>query len=76
MIINVIGNSGENWGAAYFSGSTGRSALMSFTEALDHRGFYHSIKILGINPSPVATDRLLKIIKRKAIDTLGVETRW
>ena len=29
-----------------------------------------------VNPGPVATDRMLKIMKRKAIDILGDETRW
>ena len=37
VIINVIGNSGENWDAAYFAGSTGNAALMSFTKALGGR---------------------------------------
>ena len=76
MIINFFVNSGENWDAAYSAGSTGRSALMFFTKALGGRGLNHSIRILGINPSPLATDSLLKIIKRKVIDTLGVEMRW
>ena len=33
-------------------------------------------RIIGVNPGPVATDRMLKIMKRKAIDMLGDETRW
>ena len=31
VIVNIIGNSGENWDAAYFAGSTGNAALMSLT---------------------------------------------
>ena len=34
VILNVIGNSGENWDASYIAGSTGNAALMSFTRAL------------------------------------------
>ncbi|MEE2774287.1 MAG: SDR family oxidoreductase [Pseudomonadota bacterium] len=76
VIINIIGNSGENWDAAYFAGSTGNAALMSFTKALGGRSLNHGIRIIGVNPGPVATDRMLKIMKRKAIDILGDEARW
>ena len=76
VIVNIIGNSGENWDAAYFAGSTGNAALMSFTKALGGRSLNHGIRIVGVNPGPVATDRMLKIMKRKAIDLLGDETRW
>ena len=76
VIINVIGNSGENWDAAYFAGSTGNAALMSFTKALGGRSLNHGIRIVGVNPGPVATDRMLKIMRIKAIDMLGDEKRW
>jgi len=76
VIINVIGNSGENWDASYIAGSTGNAALMSFTKALGGRSMDDGIRVVGINPGPVATDRMLKIMKRKAIDMLGDESRW
>ncbi|MBR0642335.1 SDR family oxidoreductase [Plastoroseomonas hellenica] len=76
VIINVIGNSGENWDASYFAGSTGNAALMSFTKAIGGRSLDDGIRVIGINPGPVATDRMLKIMKRKAIDMLGDEARW
>ncbi len=34
------------------------------------------MRVVGVNPGPVATDRMLKIMKRKAIDMLGDESRW
>jgi NAD(P)-dependent dehydrogenase (short-subunit alcohol dehydrogenase family) len=76
VIINVIGNSGENWDASYFAGSTGNAALMSFSKAIGGRSLDDGIRVVGINPGPVATDRMLKIMRRKAIDMLGDETRW
>ena len=76
VIVNIIGNSGENWDAAYFAGSTGNAALMSFTKALGGRSLNHGVRIIGVNPGPVATDRMLKIMKRKAIDMLDDEARW
>jgi NAD(P)-dependent dehydrogenase (short-subunit alcohol dehydrogenase family) len=76
VIINVIGNSGENWDASYFAGSTGNAALMAFTKAIGGASLNDGIRVVGINPGPVATDRMLKIMKRKAIDMLGDEARW
>ncbi|MCF4129988.1 SDR family oxidoreductase [Methylobacterium sp. SyP6R] len=76
VIVNVIGNSGENWDASYIAGSTGNAALMSFTKALGGRSLDHGVRVVAINPGPVATDRMLKIMKRKAIDMLGDEARW
>jgi len=75
-IVNIIGNSGENWDAAYIAGSTANAALMSFTKALGGRSLNDGIRVLGINPGPVATDRMVKIMKRKAVDILGDEARW
>lgn len=76
VIINVIGNSGENWDASYFAGSTGNAALMAFTKALGGRSMDEGIRVVGVNPGPVDTDRMLKVMKTKAIDMLGDETRW
>lgn len=76
VIVNVIGNSGENWDASYIAGSTGNAALMSFTKALGGASLNDGVRVVGVNPGPVATDRMLKIMKRKAIDMLGDEGRW
>jgi NAD(P)-dependent dehydrogenase (short-subunit alcohol dehydrogenase family) len=76
VIINVIGNSGENWDASYIAGSTGNAALMAFTKALGGASLDHGVRVVGVNPGPVATDRMVKIMRRKAIDMLGDEARW
>ncbi len=76
VILNIIGNSGENWDASYIAGSTGNAALMSFTKALGGRSLDHGVRVVAVNPGPVATDRMLKIMKRKAIDMLSDEDRW
>src|SRR6478609_8814084 len=34
------------------------------------------ISVIGVNPGPVDTPRMFKIMKRKAIDMLGDESRW
>jgi NAD(P)-dependent dehydrogenase (short-subunit alcohol dehydrogenase family) len=76
VIINDIGNSGENWDAEYIAGSTGNAALMAFTRALGGVSLDDGIRVIGVNPGPVATDRMVKLMKRRALDGLGDEGRW
>ena len=76
VIINDIGNSGENWDADYIAGSTGNASLMAFTRALGGVSLDDNIRVVGINPGPVATDRMVKLMKRRALDALGDEGRW
>lgn len=75
VIINDIGNSGENWDANYIAGSTGNAALMAFTKALGGQSLDYGVRVVGVNPGPVETDRMIKINKRRALDLWGDETR-
>jgi NAD(P)-dependent dehydrogenase (short-subunit alcohol dehydrogenase family) len=76
VIINDIGNSGENWDANYVAGSTGNAALMAFTRALGGVSLDDNIRVIGVNPGPVETDRMVKLMKRRALDMHGDEARW
>jgi NAD(P)-dependent dehydrogenase (short-subunit alcohol dehydrogenase family) len=76
VIINDIGNSGENWDADYIAGSTGNAALMAFTRALGGVSLDDGVRVVGINPGPVATDRMVKLMRRRAADLFGDERRW
>lgn len=76
VILNDIGNSGENWDANYIAGSTANAALMAFTRALGGQSLDYGVRVVGINPGPVETDRMVKINKRRAIDTWNDESRW
>jgi NAD(P)-dependent dehydrogenase (short-subunit alcohol dehydrogenase family) len=76
VIINDIGNSGENWDYNYVAGSTGNAALMSFTRAIGGVSLDYGVRVVGVNPGPIATDRMVRIMKRRARDNLGDESRW
>ena len=76
VIINNIGNSGENWDYDYVAGSTGNAALMSFTKAVGGVSLDYGVRVVGVNPGPIATDRMVRIMKRRARDNLGDELRW
>lgn len=76
VIINDIGNSGENWDYNYVAGSTGNAALMSFTKAVGGVSLDYGVRVVGVNPGPIATDRMTRIMKRRARDHFGDESRW
>lgn len=76
VIINDIGNSGENWDANYIAGSTANAALMAFTKALGGVSLDFGVRVVGVNPGPVETERMVKINKRRAIDLWNDESRW
>lgn len=76
VIVNDIGNSGENWDANYIAGASGNASLMAFTRALGGVSLDHGVRVVGVNPGPVATDRMIKMMKRRATEWYGDDSRW
>lgn len=76
VIINDIGNAGERYDADYIAGTAGNASLMAFTRALGGRSLDDGIRVVGINPGPVDTDRIYKLLKKRAVDWFGDESRW
>jgi NAD(P)-dependent dehydrogenase (short-subunit alcohol dehydrogenase family) len=58
VIINDIGSAGERADFDYIAGSAGNAALMAFTRALGGRSLRDGIRVVGVNPGPVATERI------------------
>jgi len=76
VIVNVIGAAGEKMNAAYITGSVGNAGLMAFTKALGGASQADGISVVGINPGPVATDRLISLHKQMAQTKLGDASRY
>ena len=76
VIINDIGAAGEKFDANYIAGSTGNAALMAFTRALGGKSLKDNIRVVGINPGPVGTDRHVTLMKTRAAQQLGDENRY
>ena len=76
VIVNDIGNSGENWDYNYIAGTTGNAALMAFTRALGGVSLDYGVRVVGVNPGPVRTERMEKINRRRSLDLYGDESRW
>jgi NAD(P)-dependent dehydrogenase (short-subunit alcohol dehydrogenase family) len=76
VIINDIGAAGEKFDANYITGSAGNAALMAFTRALGGKSLKDNIRVVGINPGPVGTDRHVTLMKTRAKAQLGDENRY
>ena len=76
VIINVIGNGGEALDAGYIAGGAGNAALMAFTRALGGQSAKVGVRVVGVNPGPVATDRLIGLMQKEAQSRFGDGSRW
>ena len=76
VILNNIGNGGENFDFDYVAGSTGNAGLMAFTRSLGGRSLDDGIRVIGVNPGPVATDRITRVLKTRAQSRLGDAERY
>jgi NAD(P)-dependent dehydrogenase (short-subunit alcohol dehydrogenase family) len=76
VIINILGNGGERLDAGYICGSTGNAALMAFTRALGGASHRDGLRVVGVNPGPVATERLVGLMQKEAKDRFGTADRW
>jgi NAD(P)-dependent dehydrogenase (short-subunit alcohol dehydrogenase family) len=76
VIINILGMAGEKMDRTYIAGSTGNAALMAFTRALGGSAGDDGLRVVGINPGAIATERLVTMMKTRAKDRFGDENRW
>ncbi|MGH7934877.1 MAG: SDR family NAD(P)-dependent oxidoreductase [Candidatus Binataceae bacterium] len=61
VIVNVIGAGGLNPRGSYMIGGAANAALNHFTKALADEGAGHGVRVVGVNPGPILTERLLKM---------------
>ena len=76
VIVNVVGNAADTHDPEYICGVAGNAALAAFTQSLGSVSAKDGIRVVAINPGPVATDRLITLMKKKARDRTGSEDNW
>ena len=76
VIVNILGNAGEKLDASYIAGSTANAGLMAFTRALGGASHADGIRVVGVNPGPVATDRLKGLFRQRAEAKFGDPERY
>ena len=76
VIVNVIGVAGERHRSNYIAGTTGNAGLMAFTRALGAESVDHGIRVVGVNPGRIETERQIGHFREQALRDLGDEARW
>lgn len=76
VIVNVIGMAGAAPRYDYICGSMANAGLIAFTKAVGGHSTSRGVRVLGVNPGPTETDRLVKLFKTRAKASLGDEARW
>ncbi len=76
VIVNVIGNSGERMQSSYILGSTGNIGLMGLTCALGARSPDFNVRVVGVNPGLIATDRAKVMLRGYSESMFGTPDRW
>jgi 3-oxoacyl-[acyl-carrier protein] reductase len=75
-IINILGAAGENPDFNYVAGSSGNASLMAFTRAIGGSAPRDGLRVVGVNPGPVMTERLITLTRHRAQTQLGDPERW
>jgi NAD(P)-dependent dehydrogenase (short-subunit alcohol dehydrogenase family) len=76
VIVNVIGTAGLRSTPGYVAGSVGNAGLMGLTRALGAESLDYGVRVVGINPGPIETDRLVTLQRHRAEKKFGDPERW
>ena len=76
VIVNVVGNAADTHDPEYICGVAGNSALTAFTQSLGSVSAKDGIRVIAVSPGPVATERLVGLMKKKAQDRTGSADNW
>ena len=75
-IINITGLAADRTDADYVAGSSGNSSLNTFTKAIGGRSLNDGIRIMCVSPGPVATERIVTLMRDRAMAEFGDAERW
>ncbi len=76
VIVNIIGAAGERPTPGYVAGASANAALMAMTRALGAGSLLDGIRVVGVNPGTIETERMVALARTEAEATLGDPGRW
>ena len=76
VIVNVIGIAGERPLATYIAGSMGNASLMALSRALGAQSPEFGVRVIGINPGAIETDRQVVRWRARAEKELASADHW
>ena len=76
VIMNIIGLAGVRVDRNYIAGSAGNASIIGFTHAMGAHALDEGMRVLGVCPVAVQTERITTMLKTRAKDEKGDENRW
>jgi len=76
VIVNVLGLGGERPQWRYVCGNAANVALAGVTKSLGGRSIDDGIRVVGVNPGGVETERMESIQRARAEKEFGDASRW
>src|SRR5690349_16475796 len=76
VILNVIGMAAERPQWRYVCGNAANVALNGVTKSLGGRSLDHGVRVLGVNPGAVETERVRTLLQSRAEKLFGDASRW
>ena len=74
--MNIIGLAGVRVDRNYIAGSAGNASIIGFTHAMGAHALDEGMRVLGVCPGAVQTERITTMLKTRAKDEKGDENRW
>jgi NAD(P)-dependent dehydrogenase (short-subunit alcohol dehydrogenase family) len=76
VIVNVLGTAGERPTPTYIAGSMGNASLMAMCVALGGESVNKGVRVVGVNPGLIETERMVTLSQARAERELGDKARW
>jgi 3-oxoacyl-[acyl-carrier protein] reductase len=76
VIVNVIGAAAQSKDPDYICGVAGNASLAAFSQSLGSASVRDGVRVMALHPGPVATDRLITLMRKKAQDKTGDPETW
>jgi NAD(P)-dependent dehydrogenase (short-subunit alcohol dehydrogenase family) len=76
VIVNVIGIGADKYEYAYAAGGTGNAALAALTRIVGSASLEYGVRVVGVHPGWVETDKAKRTLRKRATDELGNAERW
>jgi 3-oxoacyl-[acyl-carrier protein] reductase len=76
VIVNVIGAAAQTRDPDYICGVAGNASLAAFSQSLGHASVRDGVRVVAIHPGPVSTDRLVTLMRKRALDRTGDAENW
>ena len=76
VIINIIGMAAERPEPQYIATCCGNAALMMFTQCIGGESMRAGVRVVGVNPGPIMSDRHRRGAERVAERELGSKDLW